>query len=335
MKLKTLQTMLTAAAGALALMQALVVLDGCTSESGASEEQQQVSARAVVSDRGTRIKFPRGISGLKQITSSVVRTGSALISVIAPSRVVASISPAAAVGLGNIVVFDSPDATSLYSQFKQGKANLDRASKNLTRIKDMYANQAATGKDLNDAETDVATTQASMAEYVGKLGALGFNAPELESAPAGTVWLISDVTETQLHEVQKGEEVDIYFASFPDRKMVGHADAIGDVIDPVSRTVKVRVSMPNPGGRLLPGMFARVDFGDSIDGVIVLPTSAIITVEGVDYAFLETAPGEYERRQVTLLNSGENQVVVSKGLQDGERVVTGGAMLLKGLSFGY
>jgi len=164
---------------------------------------------------------------------------------------------------------------------------------------------------------------------------LGLAPAELGTATPGTVWLISDVTEEQLHEVQKGERVNIAFQAFPGAPVSGRAEAIGDVVDPATRTVKVRITAPNPKGRILPGMFARVDFGDPTSGVVPLPASAVVTVEGKDYVFVESSPGEFQRRRVLLVSSDANRVIVGKGLDNGERVVTSGAMLLKGLSFGY
>ncbi len=174
-----------------------------------------------------------------------------------------------------------------------------------------------------------------MAEMEGRLRALGFNPVELESDTTNRVWLVSDVPENELHEVQKGEEVDVFFTSFPDKKYIGHADAIGEILDPITRSVKVRVTLPNPQGRFMPGMYARVDFGDPTSGVVILPLSAVVTVNSQDYVFVEKAPGEYHRSEVTIANSSGKEVVVLKGLEDGERVVTAGAMLLKGLSFGF
>jgi RND family efflux transporter MFP subunit len=199
----------------------------------------------------------------------------------------------------------------------------------------MFDNHAATAKDVTDAETDVANAQAALAEFEAKLRTAGFNPKELGHAKPGTVWLISDVTEAQMRDVEKGEDVDIEFSSMPGKKVVGKAESIGDVIDPVTRTVKVRVSTDNPRGKLLPGMFARVDFGDPVSDVVVLPPSAIATVEGHDLVFVEVAPGEFRRREVVILYSSADQIVLRNGVQDGERVVVGGTMLLKGLSFGY
>jgi cobalt-zinc-cadmium efflux system membrane fusion protein len=253
---------------------------------------------------------------------------------ITPARVVASIA-AGLTSRDQIVLFDYPDVTSLYSQFRQGRANTERTTKNLERIKDMFANQAATARDLNEAETEATNARASMAESEAKLRALGFNPIEFGSVTSATAWLMSDVPESQLPEVQKGEDVDIVFSSFPDTKIQGRAEAIGEVVDPVTRTVRVRVSTPNPQGRILPGMFARIDFGDPVSGVFVLPNAAVVTVEGADYVFVQVDGITFERRRITVGSSGTTEVVVLKGLREGELVVVEGAMLLKGLSFGY
>jgi multidrug efflux pump subunit AcrA (membrane-fusion protein) len=324
--------------GLTVILPALLVISflnsGCQEKSNANALLQQSPKKPVVSDEGRTILFPENSTGLQQIGTTVVREGRTLISVIAPARVVAAISPAVA-SAGNIILFESADVTTLYSQYRQSRSNVDLTTKSLVRVKEMFDNQGATARDLNQAETDAANARASMAEMEGRLRALGYNPLELESVKTHTAWLISDVPESELHEVQKGEDVDIMFSSFPDKKLIGKAEAIGDIVDPVTRTVKVRVTIQNPAGRLLPGMFARVDFGDPQDGVILLPLSAVVTVDANDYAFVQTGAGEFRRRQVTISNANGHNAVVLSGIKDGDIVVTSGAMLLKGLSFGY
>ncbi len=311
---------------------AALLLVGCDDKS--ERQPAPLSRKATVADNGTTILFPPGSPGLAQLSATTVKKGTAMISVIAPARVVASVVPLSG-DTGKTVVFDSPDVTSLYSQYRQSVSNVDRTMRNLARMREVFANQGATARDLNEAENDAATARASLAEMEGKLIGLGFNPRELASSRIGTLWLISDVPENQLHEVQKGEDVDVRFTAFPDRNYVGTAEAVGAVIDPVTRTVKVRVSMKNPKGELRPGMFAGVDFGDPQPDVVLVPLSALVTVEGNDYAFVETAPGTFQRRHLVISNADDKQAIVSKGLDGGEQVVTNGAMLLKGLSFGY
>ncbi len=288
----------------------------------------------MVTENGERITLSPDSPGLAQIGVDTLRAGNATISVISPARVVASISAGLATK-GRIVLFESPDVTSLYSQYSQSRSNIDRTGKNLARVKEMYASQTANARDLNEAEAEATNARTAMAESEAKLRALGFNPVELDAVTPGTVWLICDVPESQLREVQKGEDIPIVFSAFPESVIHGRADAIGDVVDPVTRTVKVRASAANPHGRILPGMFARVDFGDPIQDVVVIPLAAIVTVEGIDYVFVRDAQGSFHRRPVTLASSGEREAVVSKGIANGDQVVVRGAMLLKGLSFGY
>lgn len=305
----------------------------CTSSSDGKEHPASPSKKAVVVDRGARILFPPESPGLQQIDAVPIKKGSAIISAIAPARIVASISRASS-GEKNIQ-FESLEVTSLYSQYRQAKSNVELTTKNLARLQEMFDNNAATAKDLTQAQTDAANARVAKAEYEGKLRSLGFNPLELEAVKPGTVWLISDVPETQLNEVQRGEEVDITFSSSPHNKYVGRAEAIGEVVDPLTRTVKVRVALHNPNGRFLPGMFARVDFGDPVNGVLTVPPSAVVTIEGQDYVFVQRAPGEFLRTPVTLSTANSDVLIVKKGLDDGEQVVVRGTMLLKGLSFGY
>ncbi|MGA9406606.1 MAG: efflux RND transporter periplasmic adaptor subunit [Bacteroidota bacterium] len=307
---------------------------GCQEKSDANSIAQESSAKPVISDDGTTIRFPVETTGLRQIQTTEAREGTALVSVIAPARVVATILPAVTLSR-NIILFESPDITTLYSQYRQSSSNVELTSKNLVHVKEMYNNQGATARDLNQAETDAANARASMGEMEGKLRAFGFNPAELESVKMQTAWLMSDVPETELHKVEKGENVVIVFSSFPDKKFIGKAAAIGDIVDPVTRTVKVRVTLQNPNGRLLPGMFARVDFSYPQHDVILLPLNAIVTVDANDYAFVQTAEREFSRRKVTISNANELNAVVLDGISVGEKVVTSGTMLLKGLSFGY
>ncbi len=309
---------------------------GCRGEANADDGTSAAAyARAAVSPDGETITFPPQNVGLEQIKTSVVQAGTATIPVIAPARVVATFAGDGEEGRDKVLLFESQEVTSLYSQYLQGRANLARAQKNYDRTKEMFQNHGATAKDMNEAETDLGNARATSAETQAKLRAAGFDPAELEAAPAATAWLISDVPESELDEVQHGEEVDVYFSAFPEKKFAGHETAIGDVVDPVTRTVKVRVTIPNPGRRFLPGMFARIDFGDPRSGIIILPASAVVSVEEHDYAFVETAPGTFTRRAIVIRNTDSRDLIVEKGLAEGEKVVISGAMLLKGLSFGF
>ncbi len=297
-------------------------------------EAKADARKGVVSAGGKVITFAEGSPGLKQIQTSEAKRGRATISAFAPARVVASISTSVNT-YDKIIMFEASDITTLYSSYRQAKQNADRTSKNLARVKDMFVNQGVTAADVTNAESDAATARTTVGEMEVRLRTMGFNPNELERVTSNSVWLICDVPESELTEVQKGEEVDVEFTSIPGKKFAGRASAVGDVIDPMTRTVKVRITMPNPGGKLLCGMFARIDFGDPQDDLMLLPNSAVIAIEEKNYVFVEAQPHQFERREVIVKNTNSGDVVVLKGLESGERVVTTGAVLLKGLSFGF
>jgi len=309
-----------------------ILFSGCSKDDDSHKDTPPKTVS--VSDDGTTISFSAGHPGLERLKVKSISKGSATISVFAPARIVASISSALSSD-EKIVLFESPDITTLYSQYRQAKSNLQLAGKNLERIKDMYVNLAATGKDVNQAENDAANARAAISEMESRLRSAGFNPKELDETHPGTVWLLVDVLESQLHEVQKGEEVDVYLNSFPNQKFTGRAVALGDVVDQATRTIKVRVTMPDYKKQFLPGMFGKVDFGDPHDGVILIPLSSVVTVEGKDYVFLQTGDNEFKRKQVFLLEQNDKEVLVQSGIGSGDKIVTEGTMLLKGLSFKF
>jgi multidrug efflux pump subunit AcrA (membrane-fusion protein) len=295
---------------------------------------QSFSGKVQVSDNGNKIVIPKENEGIERIKSEVITRGNEVVQVLAPSRVVATISSASGSN-DKIVLFDSPDLTSLYSQYKQSKINYDLTQKNLARVKEMFESNSATGKDMFQAESDLANARASYSEMEGRFKAYGFNASEIENSSPGSIWLISDVTETQLRDVDKGESVDIYYNAYPEKKFTGKAVAIGDIVDPLTRTIKVRVIMRNPKFNIYPGMFARIDYGDPREKVLSVPNTSVITVEGNDYVFVQHDDTLFERRRVMIGEPSGSRLIILSGLKDNEKIVSEGTILLKGLSFNY
>ncbi|HMY68905.1 MAG TPA: efflux RND transporter periplasmic adaptor subunit, partial [Leptospiraceae bacterium] len=298
------------------------------------EEPNAKMKRPEVIDGGKKIKFVPGSIGLDRIKTAKIEKGSEFITVGAPARIIASITNSLAGG-SRIVLFETPEINTLYSQYAHARNALTRASKNLKRLQDMYKNQVATEKDMIEVETEAGNSRAELAEHEGKLRALGFNPIELDRVKENVVWLISDVPEGDLNAVEKNKKVKIKFTSFPDLEMKGVAEAVGDTVDPLTRTVKVRISMPNPKQQFKPGMFAHVEFGDSVGSSFVIPFTAVFTVEGNAFAFKKIGDAEFEKVAVILGNSDRDKVEVMQGLSWNDEIVVSGTMLLKGLSIGY
>jgi membrane fusion protein, heavy metal efflux system len=298
------------------------------------EAQNPRLTRPEVLEDGNLIQFKEDSIGLDRIKVAKIEKGSEFITVGAPARIIASITQSVTGG-NQIVLFESADINTLYADYIRSRNAMTRTVKNLNRLKDMYKNQVATEKDIIDAETDANNAKAELAESEGKLRALGFNPAELDKVKKDTVWLICDVPESDLNNVEKGKKVKIKFTSFPELDLRGVAEAIGDNVDPTTRTVKVRIAMQNEKNQFKPGMFAHVEFGDTVGASFVIPLTSIFTVEGAAFAFVQKSPGAFEKRFLILGNSDRTKVEVIKGLNWGEEVVVSGTLLLKGLSIGY
>ncbi|TGK05519.1 HlyD family efflux transporter periplasmic adaptor subunit [Leptospira langatensis] len=291
--------------------------------------------KAIVHDKGERIEFKENSPGLNIIKTAQIGKEGEFVNVEAPARLIATAAPSVSEG-EHIVLFESAELNDLYVGYIHSKNSLNRSRKNLERIKDMFKHRVATEKDLIEAETNADNDEAELAEFEGKLRAVGLNPAQLGKSSSKKAWIISDVPESQLTNLKNGKRVIVTFSSFPNQQWKGTAEALGDNVDPFTRTVKVRIAIENEGHRLKPGMFATVQFPEEMNGEsVVIPFNSVVTVEGKNYVFVEEVPNEFFRREVVLGISTRERVNVLEGLTRGDKVVVEGAILLKGLSFGF
>jgi multidrug efflux pump subunit AcrA (membrane-fusion protein) len=127
----------------------------------------------------------------------------------------------------------------------------------------------------------------------------------------------------------------VTFTAFGDKQYTAEVNGIGAEVDNITRMVKVRVIMSNASNQFEVGMFANVLFDLQKNNTLSVPVSALVNVQGKDYMFVETAPSQFERREVLIGQQLDDKVVVLHGLHEQDKVVVKGAMQLKGLSFGY
>ena len=141
---------------------------------------------------------------------------------------------------------------------------------------------------------------------------------------------MGDLFERDLRHVARGQTAAITSAAYPDETFRGHVDYISDAIDPATRTAKVRVSVPNPGGRLKPEMFVSIAVqGAATTHALAVPSAAVFSEEGTSYIFVQVGAGRFVRRAVQTEHDGRPEQRVLSGVHAGDRVVTGGVLLLR------
>ena len=150
-------------------------------------------------------------------------------------------------------------------------------------------------------------------------------------ADLNVLQVVAELYERDLSRVAKGIPVSITVEAYPGETFSGTIVYVGDVVDPNTRTIKVRCSVTNRGLKLKPEMFARASLkmGPGTP-VLVLPKEAVMEVGGQEFVFVQTADGKYVRRPVVTGVTSGDTVQIRQGMQVGERVVVKGALLLKG-----
>lgn len=254
---------------------------------------------------------------------------------------------------------------------RQAEAALTKSEADYQRARDLLEHGAAAQKDVLAAQNDRAQAHAALdTAWAGreqarrKLELLGlqptvFNQRVMVRAPInGTVleigvapgeyrndttallmsiadltrvWLNADVAEPAIGSIHAGDEVAITLVAFPGEVFAGKITRVADVLDPQTRTVKVYVELPNPGGRLRPDMFGTLRHVKARRQTPVVPLASVVQQYGRTVVFVEHEPARFERREVVLGARVGDRVAVLQGVTAGERVIVDGAILLKDL----
>lgn len=145
-----------------------------------------------------------------------------------------------------------------------------------------------------------------------------------------SLWAIAEVNEEHLSKLRPGMPARIYVQAYGRESFSGRIGKLGESFDPTTRTVKVRIDLPNRGGLLKPEMYAtaEIEVGGS-EPAIFIPQSATQEVRGDTVAFVQTAADRFEVRPLELGRVLDGSFEVRRGLKPGERVATRGAFVLK------
>ncbi|MBK9305059.1 MAG: efflux RND transporter periplasmic adaptor subunit [bacterium] len=163
----------------------------------------------------------------------------------------------------------------------------------------------------------------------------GTDAPLLTIGDRATVWVWADLYEGDLAAVSRAQAnselaAAVAVGAYPGEEFPGVVDLVSPSMEESSRTVKVRVAVPNPDGRLLAGMFADVTiFLPGAATAPAVPSAAVLSDEGREFVFVHHHDDYYVRRPVVTGRAAAGWVEVLSGLSPAQTVATEGAFLLK------
>jgi membrane fusion protein, heavy metal efflux system len=261
----------------------------------------------------------------------------------------------------------STTAIELQTSFEQAQQNLQLKRTELSRAQQLYEGGAIPQKQLQTADFDVKQAEAKLEgarraneQYEAAVSTANTE-PRRAPIPApisGTVivadatlgqqvepsknlftiadlravWVEAAVPERDLASIRAARDAEIAVPGSPG-SLTAKLVTIGNLVDPQNRTVQVIFDVDNRAGVLKIEMFveARIPTGPR-STALMIPASAVLVEAGSSYVFLESEPGVYVRRVVTLGGRKDDAIVVTSGLTKGDKVVTVGTGVLRSAS---
>ena len=147
-------------------------------------------------------------------------------------------------------------------------------------------------------------------------------------ADLSVVWINADIYEEDLPFIRQGQQASVSLSYLPGESLTGRVVYIYPFLDPKTRTVRVRLELPNPEGRLKPEMYAQVRIESDLGPRLVVPEGAVIDTGARQVVFVARQAGTFERREIRVGVKDENYVEVLSGLMAGDRVVTSANFLI-------
>jgi len=251
---------------------------------------------------------------------------------------------------------ESADLSGAFAEYRKAAADEKLARTQFERAKDLYDRGAISMNDLQVAEDADAKGKVELENTAEKIRVLGGDPDrpaaivDLRAPVSGvitdqqvtnaagvaglgspnpftisdlsSVWILCDVYENDLRDVELGEKSEIRLNAFPDRIFTGVISNVGPLLDPNTRSAKVRVEVRNPG-IMKPGMFVSATFrGKAREAHAAVPATAILHLHDADWVYLPLADGKFRRLEVA---GGDmlpgNLQEVTRGLAAGQKVV--------------
>lgn len=257
---------------------------------------------------------------------------------------------------------DSSDLGQAVSDARKAQAAVQLARRNLERQRSLDQANISARRDLEQAQSDYEQADSEAARAQARVAALGGSASssgaarlavrspvtghviELNAA-AGSFWndatasvmTVADLSsvyvtasaqEKDLARLRPGQDADLTLDAYPGQVLPSRVQSVAQVLDPDTRTVKVRMRVANSDERLKPGMFAQATLHEPARPGLLVPMTAVVQSGFANRVFVEVAPWKFAARKVSLGAQIGDAVEVTAGLASGDRVVTQDGVLL-------
>jgi cobalt-zinc-cadmium efflux system membrane fusion protein len=259
-----------------------------------------------------------------------------------------------------LAVIRSGEVADFERQLIDAQSDLLVAQKNLHVAEDLFDSKLSSEKDVMAAKNEVNKTQAELsrlkeifsiygidkkAEYKVRAPISGFviekkitHDMQLRSdksdniftiAEISDVWVMASVYESDISLIKPHMDADVRTLSYPDSIFKGHIDKIYNILDPETRTMKVRIRLANAAYLLKPEMNATITllYNEGKD-MIAVPSSAVIFDKSKNYVMIFKDKYNVETREVEIYKQSGHTSYISRGLKENEKVISKNQLLI-------
>ncbi len=249
-----------------------------------------------------------------------------------------------------LAILKSTEVAGVSNDLSLASSSVEMAKKNLETTRDLYEGKLATEQDylnakitynkalseLNRASQVASITGGNSSSYVVKAPISGYiiekninNNSEVRAdnnthlfaiADLSEVWVVANVYEADFKSIHLGDSVKVNTLADPEKDYLGKIDKIYNVLDPATRTLRIRVSMTNPNNELKPEMFATIRVnGKSAGKALAIPANAIVMDDSKNYVIVRKN-NQLLIKEIGLVKRVDHKAYVT-GLDEGDEVV--------------
>ncbi|MEI6900818.1 MAG: efflux RND transporter periplasmic adaptor subunit [Bacteroidota bacterium] len=231
---------------------------------------------------------------------------------------------------------------------------MEQAKKNLQVQQDLYNAKLSSERDLLSAQKELQKMQANLtrSEELFKIYNVNKKSDYLVTAPIpgfitekrisrdmllrsdnaqsiftlaqiDEVWVIANVYESDISRITEGMDAEIRTLSYPEKIFKGKVDKIFNVLDPQTKTLSIRIKLPNPGFLLKPEMVATVTLYYKENQYFpAIPSASVIFDKSKNFVMVFHDRSHVETREITIYKSTDDHAYISSGLKTGERIIS-------------
>ncbi len=192
--------------------------------------------------------------------------------------------------------------------------------------------QLQRAKDIFTADSTYRTAVKQKAAIERNLSRSGIEPVVFGQAAEHMVLVAANVPESEVSRIQLGQSCEVRFYGYPDVVFPAHVEAMSSTLTPERRTLRVLFDVTDEKDVLKPGMFAEVGLGTDERSAIRIPATALLHIGRQDYVLVESESNQWRVTEVRLGEIHDERCEVLEGLQNGDRIISRGAILLKTLA---